>query len=186
MASAANPNREQIYDKVDTSEVDQMFIEKHCQSRQDQHKNAAKCSNSDCSMYLFLTMSKLSFFVSLIGFILLATSRGNDDSILIWMQLLISALAILHFILLASSHVTHTRCARSLNWRLLHILSLVVKVTIIGLTMFLTYARDYNNGMPAWYLWISLVLSVADLIYELVRYCHLRSHQKKTASIIYA
>ena len=153
-----------------------MFIEQHCKGEmnRDPRREAVKCSNSDCSMYLFLSLSKINFFVSLIGLILLATD-DHSSGVLTGMQALIAAFALLHFILLVSSHISHTRCARSLAWRVLLSMSLVVKLSVIALTMYLTIAEDYDGGQPAWYLWLSGVLTLIFLVYEVIRTCQLSS-----------
>ena len=68
-------------------------------------KQTIKCSDTTCLMYVSLSFSKLNFFISLLGMVLLATKsiEASEDT-LVWLQGMLLALTLIHFCLLAASH----------------------------------------------------------------------------------
>ena len=119
-------------------------------------------------MYLLLSLSKLNFFVSLIGLVLLCTNAKAEGSLCL-LQGLILGFALLHFIILVSSHLKQTRCAKSLAWRFTLILCTIFKLAIVSLAMYVSISDDDDS--PGWYLDVSFGMTIVFLLYEVQRTC---------------
>ena len=121
-------------------------------------------------MYVSLSFSKLNFFISLLGMVLIATkTMESSEDTLIWLQGLILALTLIHFCLLAASHFSSTTCRKSLAWRLLLLTTTMFKLAAISYAMYLTISHE--NSAPAFYLDISAFLSTVLFVYEARRTC---------------
>ena len=121
-------------------------------------------------MYVSLSFSKLNFFISLLGMVLLATkSMKSSEDTLIWLQGMILALTLIHFCLLAASHFSTTTCRTSLVWRLLLLTTTLLKLATISYAIYLTISNE--NSAPAFYLDISALLTTVLFVYEARRTC---------------
>ena len=121
-------------------------------------------------MYVSLSFSKLNFFISLLGMVLIVTKSMNlSEDTLIWLQGMILALTLIHFCLLAASHFSTTTCRKSLAWRLLLLLTTILKLATISYAIYLTIRNE--NSAPAFYLDISAFLTTVLFVYEVQRTC---------------
>ena len=118
-------------------------------------------------MYLMLSQSKLNLFVNLLALVLLSTDE-DASTLQMSVQGLILGLSVTHFILLVASHMSYTRCATSLAWRLFLILVILFMMTALTYAIYLDVLPK-NGNHPTWYLILSACLTVPFLFYEIRR-----------------
>ena len=58
-------------------EIERQLLEKHVIKKVGR-KDMVKCSDTQCAMYLSLSLSKINLFVTLLGLVLVSTSDSAD------------------------------------------------------------------------------------------------------------
>ena len=129
-------------------------------------------------------MAKINFFFDLLGLVLLTLNEDTTD-IQIGLQGLILTFAITHFSMLVASHMSETRCASTVAWRLYLICLIVLKMAVLAFAMYLCIVQ--YDETPQWFLIASGCCAVSQLIYESIRTRHFMKALKSpqaTASVL--